>query len=142
MPIKCYIYKMRHMDAIPIPTAFYILTIIQSPHSVATVTAMLYVLMVCVATSCGLFDDHSPTCAQMRAGAFKCKCQRRFKCKCKCKCNASESSASANAQQLNQMQIQMQMHLYQIQMHLDQMQMLFYNYVFFCVQQVIFCSII
>ena len=67
-------------------------------------------------------------CAQMRAGAFKCKCKRRIKCKFKCA--AVESNASANAEQLNQMQMHLdQMHLDQIQMHLDQMQMLFYNYV-------------
>ena len=56
-------------------------------------------------------------CAQMRAGAFKCKCKKRIKCKCA----AVESNSSANAQQLNQMQMhldQMQMHLNQIKMHL------------------------
>ena len=37
-------------------------------------------------------------CAQVRAGAFKCKCKRRIKCKC----SASEPNASANAQQPNQ----------------------------------------
>ena len=30
-------------------------------------------------------------CAQMRAGAFKCKCKRRIKCKC----TAAESNANA-----------------------------------------------
>ena len=60
-------------------------------------------------------------CAQMRAGAFKCKlCERRIKCSL-CKCSASESNA--NAQQLNQMHL----HLNQMQMHLHQMQTVFYN---------------
>ena len=38
-------------------------------------------------------------CAQMPAGAFKCKCNL----------DESNASANANAQQLNQMQVQMQM---------------------------------